>query len=180
MDRSRACTAREARLRSGLQSGRIVRRQRHGGLLHRRVPRADRQALHRLRFARSALRAGQGGREEDPRVPRHPHAGLRALVPRAPRFLARPRVSRHRQARARRRLDRHRVQRRRDVDPRVDGADRLAARELRLAGPDRGVRRGARDVRRRHRQRQARRRCLSSSSICRSFPRERRASPARR
>ena len=54
------------------------------------------------------------------------------------------------------------------VHPRADGADRLAARQLRFAGADRGVRRRPRDVRRGHRQRQSRRRCRSSSWICRS------------
>ena len=77
-------------------------------------------------------------------------------LPRPPRFLPRPAVPGHRQAGARGRLDRHRVQRRRQLDPRADGADGLAARQLRLAGADRGVHRGPRDVRRRHRQRQAR------------------------
>ena len=62
----------------------------------------------------------------------------------------------HRQADARGRLDRHRVQRRGVVDQGADGAHRLAARAVRLADPDRGVRRGARDVRRRARQREPR------------------------
>ena len=84
----------------------------------------------------------------------------------------------HRQARPRGRLDRHRVQRRRQLHSRADGADRLAARQLRFAGADRGVRRGARDVRRRPRQRQRRRRCRSWSSISRSCPKARRGLPA--
>jgi hypothetical protein len=44
--------------------------------------RADRQALHRRRVARPRVRAGQGGREKIPRVPRPPHARFRALVSR--------------------------------------------------------------------------------------------------
>ena len=63
--------------------------------------------------------------------------------PRPARLLPRPGVPGHRQAGARGRLHRHRVQCRGVVDPRADGAHRLAARELRFAGADRGVRRGA-------------------------------------
>ena len=43
----------------------VVRRQRHGRLLHRGLPGADREAVHGVGVARSPLRAGQGGREED-------------------------------------------------------------------------------------------------------------------
>ena len=86
------------------------------------------QALHRLRHARPDAGAGQGGREEDLRVPRHPHAGVRQDLPRPARLLARPAVPGDRQAGARGRLDRHRVQRRRQLDPRADGAHGLAAR----------------------------------------------------
>ena len=97
----------------------------------------------RLRHPRADAGAGQGDREEDLRLPRRPHAGVRQVVPRPPRFLARPAVSRHREAGARGRLDRHRVQRRGQLDPRADGAHGLAARQLRLAGADRGVHRRA-------------------------------------
>ena len=44
------------------------------------VPGAGREEIHRLRHARLDAGAGQGDREEDLRVSRHPHAGVREIV----------------------------------------------------------------------------------------------------
>ena len=44
------------------------------------VPGADREAIHRLGHPRPDAGAGQGDREEDLRVPRHPHPGVRQVA----------------------------------------------------------------------------------------------------
>ena len=69
-----------AGMRSGLQPDRVVCRRRHRRLQDRRFPRADRQEVHRIGHARPDAGAGQGHREEDLRVSRHPHAGLCQVV----------------------------------------------------------------------------------------------------
>ena len=121
------------RRRPLLQPHRVVRRRRHQGHEHRRVPRPARTALHRRRSARALPRAGQGAREEDLRLPRHPDAVLRDLLSGQARPLARHRVSADREADLRGRLDRHRHELGRGQRQGADGADRLHPRGVRLA-----------------------------------------------
>ena len=83
--------------------------------------------------ARALPRAGQGARQEDLRLPRHPHALLRDRRTRAARPLARHRVPADREAGVRGRLDRHRLRLGRRLDQGADGADRLHPRGVRLA-----------------------------------------------
>ena len=99
-----------SRARGGplLQPHRVLRRRRHEGHEHRGVPRPARQAVHGRRPARPLPRAGQGARQEDLRVPRHPHAVFRDVLPGQARPFPRHRLPAHRQADVRGRLDRHR------------------------------------------------------------------------
>ena len=58
---------------------RVVCRRRHCGFQDRGIPGSHRQAVHRLRHTRLDAGAGQGDCEEDLRIPRHSHAGIRQV-----------------------------------------------------------------------------------------------------
>ena len=65
------------RERPRLQPDRVLGGDDTKDMQRRRLPRAARAPLHRRRPARPLPRAGQGARQEDLRLPRHPHALLR-------------------------------------------------------------------------------------------------------